>query len=120
MATMMPPGPAMTPADPSAAGMDPNAAETASPGYKICIAVDAQGQITVGTEDEDAAPPAAPGAMSAGQPASEDDSDESMQPVANIKDALTMALQIYKSNGQMSAPSDEQDQFKAGFSGAAQ
>lgn len=84
-------------------------------GYKICIAVDGQGQISVGVENEAGEAPA----PSPGAEPTEDEMSEmgGMQPAPNIKAALTMALDIYKSNGTATDTAGNSDQFKAGFSG---
>lgn len=91
---------------------DAGAAES---GYAILIRVDGQGQISVGVENESGgAPEPAMGA----EPAEDEMSEMgSMQPAPNIKAALTMALDIYKSNGTATDTAGNSDQFKAGFSG---
>lgn len=69
-------------------------------GYTICVRVSADGSLSVGTERESA----------------EEAAEEyaSFTPAENIKDALTQALEIYKSDGQAEAAEAE---FDAGFAG---
>ena len=85
--------------------MQPMAPETMdqpaeATGYTICIKVGADGSLSVGTERESA----------------EEAAEEyaSFTPAENIKDALTQALEIYKSDGQAEAAEAE---FDAGFAG---
>jgi hypothetical protein len=88
----------------------PDDASDAQGAYEICIKVGADGSLSVGVEQE--GQEAAPGAEGA------EDDDSGFQPAQSIKDALTMALEIYKSNG--GAPTNNADmasQFKAGFGG---
>lgn len=99
---------------PAAPAEDPTAempeAPEAEGGYTICIKVGADGQIYVGLEN-----PAAEAAESPEQEAAE---ESGLQPVKSIKDALTAALEIYRSNGQ--APEDSasmQDEFQSGYKG---
>lgn len=72
-----------------------------SAGYTICIKVDGQGDISVGVT-----------------PASADDGDEDddssdYAPAKNIKDALTVALDIYRNDGQVK---DSDADFNEGYS----
>jgi len=89
--------------------------DDAGGGYEICIAVDAQGGITVSVENaaDEAAENAAPGPDGSPAPAE----PAAPTPAKNIKEALTIALEIYKNNGEMSENSDDAD-FASGFGGA--
>ena len=81
-------------------------------GYRICINVAADGQLSVSTEDmpEPAAPvdgmPADPVAAPASMPA------------ADIKEALTMALDEYRSQEEAMGADTGTNAFDAGFFGA--
>ena len=66
--------------------------------YTICIRVDADGSISVGLEQEATGPA---------------DEYAGLKPAADVKDALTQALAIYKQDGKATAES----QFDAGFTG---
>lgn len=105
---------ATAPIQPAAPAEDPTAAvPEAEGGYTICIKVGADGQISVGVEDE-----AAEAQAGAESPEQESAEESSLQPVGSIKEALTAALDIYRSNGQ--APEDSgamQDEFTSGFKG---
>ncbi len=65
----------------------------AQEGYTICIAVAGDGSLSVGTE---------------GAP-------EGYKPAANIKDALTIALGIYKADGQPMDDEADEEAFTAGL-----
>ena len=111
----MPTDPTMTAVPAAGADTSAEGAEPAESGYKICIAVDGAGKISVGVENEGGA---------AGEPAdgsdsgSEDEDAEmgAMQPASSIKEALTMALEIYKADGQVPSSSADDD-FASGFAG---
>lgn len=95
-------------ADPTA---DPSSGDSSTQPYKICIAVDSDGKITVGVDPSDDSDDSASESGSGG---SADDSDDSgMQSVKNIKEALTIALDIYKNAGQMT---DGDSDFNSGYS----
>lgn len=86
---------------------DPSA--EAEGGYTIEIAVSGDDSMTVSVE-------------SAGQEGAESGMAEASEgvPAKSIKDALTMALAIYKSNGQMPQGESDQDaSFNEGFGGQA-
>lgn len=99
---------ALQPASPADPSMDPSAGAEPDDdgGYSIEIRVDGQGKISVCVENESNEPPeSAEGAEgaegSAADPGEDEDSEMSQyQPAANIKEALTMALEIYKANGK--------------------
>jgi hypothetical protein len=100
MATIQPQGEAAN--DPSF-GAAPEA-ETDDGGYVIEIKVDGQGKISVCVENEaGGAPEGVDGGMA--PPENEDAEMSQYQPAANIKEALTMALDIFKANGK-AAPGD--------------
>lgn len=90
--------------DPAAA--QPDAAQDA--GYEICIKVAGDGSLSVGVESPQAEA-AEVGAMGGA------DDDSSYKPAANIKEALTMALEIFKADGQVAPEDDGEDQFAQGF-----
>ena len=90
--------------DPTQAPPEAEPMETQGGGYEICIKVAADGSMTVGVVQE-------------GQEPAE---DAGFQAVSGVKEALTLALEIYKSNGgapQSSSP-EVQKQFAQGFAGA--
>lgn len=102
------------PADPTAQATTPEAAEPVESGYKIIIAVDGQGGLSVGVENESSEPPEGT------TPGAEDEGAEmgAMKPARNIKDALTQALDIFKNNGEAAQSSGDAD-FQSGFGGPA-
>lgn len=113
------------PVDPSA---DPSADPSSGGGYTIEITVTADGKISVGVEsaDEENEEESSAGGASAGSGAdgagtSDDESTEptegAAQPAKNIKDALVMALEIYKNNGASPGVDDSDSQFQSGFGG---
>lgn len=61
-------------------------------GYEICIRVDGEGKIAVGVESNDQEAAEANGQA---EPSAE------YTPVENIKEGLTLALEIYRADGQM-------------------
>ncbi len=84
--------------------------------YDICIHVAEDGSLAVGVSHgggvgaDDAAGYGGDGGGQGG--------DAGMQPATDIKEALTMALEIYRSNGDGPADSGAmQDEFASGFSG---
>lgn len=84
--------------------------EEAEGGYTICIKVGADGQIKVGLENPESQE------MESEEQQEYEDSD--LMPVKDIKEALTTALEIFRSQG--SAPADKsamQDQFASGYKG---
>lgn len=86
--------------------------QQAQSGYVICIHVGGDGTLSVGTEsDQEEAQEA--------QGGSGDDAQdmEDYEPAKNIKDALTMALEIYRNDGQM--PSQADSNFQQGFDGGS-
>lgn len=66
-------------------------------GFTICIKVSPDGSVKVGTE-----------------PYSEED-EENLSPVKNIKDAMSVALDIYKNQGQIPEASAGEEDFNSGF-----
>lgn len=75
-------------------------------GYCIEIHVKADGTITVSVESE-----------AAEQAEDQNAESESAMPVKSIKEALSMALDIFKSNGEMQQPGADMDQMNAGYTG---
>jgi membrane protease subunit (stomatin/prohibitin family) len=100
--------------DPSA---DPSAStggdSSAGGGYTIEITVTADGQISVGVESADQESAEESGGASGGA-----DTDSGAVPAKSIKDALTMALQIYKSNGQAPQADTSDQDIDAGYGAA--
>ena len=102
-------------ADPAMAGdeaepMDSAQEESGELAYEICIRVNKDGTMSVGVEsaDQEAAEEQASGVE--GEPGS--------QTVDTIKKALTLALEIYKADGQMPQSGDDaQADFESGFTG---
>lgn len=108
-----------------------------SQGYVIEITVTADGKISVGVESaseesqeeggegsasaegEDAAAPADDADPAAPAPAAPADDAEpaegSAMPAKNIKEALTMALEIFKNNGQAAEPDTSDTDFTSGY-----
>lgn len=81
-------------------------AETTA-GYEICIRVDGQGKLAVGVESNAQEAAEANGQM---EPSAE------YTPVESIKEALTMALDIYRADGQMAGDGGQDSaEFEAGF-----
>ncbi len=86
--------------DPSAAdpAADPAASDDAgSGGYEICIQVKPDGTMSVGTGPIDPA-----------------EATESMSPASSIREAMAMAMDIYKNNGEAPDGSDDAD-FQSGY-----
>lgn len=84
---------------------------TQAGGYEICIKVSADGKLSVGVEKEAAmGEPPMPG-----QPGMEMEAEAmAYMPAQNVKEALTMALEIYRGDGQM--PDDSgQAEFDSGY-----
>ncbi len=102
------------------AGAQPGAGDgSQDKGYTICIVVDANGQIAVGVlpgtdADGDGDDDTAQGAQGAAP-----DGDHDFAPAKNIKEALTVALDIYRNDGEMSEMTNGEDDMAAGFSGAS-
>ena len=90
--------------DPSAAQAEPQD----DGGYTIEIDVTSDGQISVSVETD--------GQEDAEQQGGGEDEGNAM-PAKNIKDALTIALAIFKANGQMPAPDTSDSDFNEGFGG---
>ena len=123
---------------PSSAAADPTADPSADPtsddssgapaeqGYTIEIIVAADGTITVDVEqgeDDDSESGAASGAGAddgSGDSGAGDDTDSgagSPTPAKNIKDALSIALDIFRNNGQIAAASSPDDDMQSGYNG---
>lgn len=84
-------------------------------GYKICIRVGVDDSLSVGVEREGAeAPQDMP--LGGGQPMEMMAAGEEMayQPAASIKEALTIALDIYRADGQMPDDGGQAD-FDSGY-----
>jgi hypothetical protein len=88
---------------------DPDAA---GEGYEICIAVSKDGRVAVGVESGSYEAAEEQGAQEAGMEKPE------MRQVQGIQEAIRMAMDIYKANGQMpEGPSEEGTRgFEEGFS----
>lgn len=94
----------MQPAPTSTEGMDsaPVQEEGGEPsGYTICIRVAADGSISTGVERETA------------EEAAEEYAD--FRPAANIKEALTDALELFRADGQRADTAADDAEFAAGF-----
>ena len=110
--------------DPSA---DDSTGAPAEQGYTIEIIVAADGTITVdveqGEDDDDSESGAASGAGAddgSGDSGAGDDTDSgagSPTPAKNIKDALSIALDVYRNDGQIAAASSPDDDMQAGYNG---
>lgn len=101
-------GAAPAAADPAAEDMSTE--QSAGTGYTIEIAVSADGKISVGCESA-----AAEGAEAGAEGAPE--AAMATQPAKDIKDALVIALGIYKNNGEMPEADDSDAQFASGYKG---
>ena len=91
------------------------APEDQAPGYVIEIHVSGDGSITVGCEsDSEESAEAAPGAEGA-----EGEAYEPMEgkPAKNIKEALTIALDIFRNDGKAGSGMNAQDEMNEGFNG---
>jgi hypothetical protein len=75
-------------------------------GFEICIRCDADGSLSVGVE-EDSTP------QTEGLEGDEDKSG--YKPAASIREALTMALDIYRSREGKSAEAESDDSFDSAF-----
>lgn len=95
----------MVDASESAQGDD----QGATGGYEICIQVGADGQISVGVESADYEAAEEAGAAEAGATGASE-----MKPAANIRDAIQMAMDIYRAGGKVGDDQEAID-FKAGF-----
>ena len=107
--------------DPSA---DPSADPSESQGYTIEIIVAADGTITVdveqGADDDsgsDSGDGSAAGGADGGDGSGDDESGNSPTPAKNIKDALSIALDLYRNQGQMTAVGAPSDDMQAGYNG---
>lgn len=74
---------------------------SAGVGFVIEITCTADGKISVGIETAD----------------QKNAEEGAAQPAKNIKDALVLALQIYKNNGEMPEADDSDSQFSQGYGG---
>jgi hypothetical protein len=92
------------------AGAAMEAAEPQSTGYRICIDVGADNSLSVGVENE-----AAEMAPGADPMAAEQAESAGMKPAANIKEALTQALAIFKANGKVSDEQSADAEFDSGY-----
>ena len=103
--------------DPSA---DPSADPSESQGYTIEIIVAADGTITVDVDqgaDDDSGSDSGDGSAAGGDGSGDDESGNSPTPAKNIKDALSIALDLYRNNGEMTAASAPSDDMQAGYNG---
>ena len=82
-------------------------ADTGESGYCIEIHVKSDGTISVGVESE--------ADETAEDQGTEDQGSE--MPVKSIKDALSMALDIFKNGGEMQSPGADMEQMSAGYTG---
>jgi hypothetical protein len=80
--------------------------DTGQQGYTIEIHVDPQGAISVGVDT---------GADEQDEGAGDDAGE--LQPAKNIKDALTIALDIFRNEGQMTQGPSADDDMASGFGG---
>jgi hypothetical protein len=96
--------PGTAPASPpeGAAGAEPQEQATQG-GFTVCIRVDESGGLSVGVQG-----------ASAGAADIEDGGAEGYVPAADRKEALTLALEILKGNGEMPAAEDD-SAFNEGF-----
>ncbi len=75
-------------------------------GYEICIRVDAKGMLSVGVENDST--PQADGL--------EGDEDKSgYMPAENIREALTMALDMYRERSGNEGDAESEDVFSSAF-----
>lgn len=88
-------------------------------GYVILLHVAGDGSISVGVESEaeEAQEGETPGDGSEAAEQASGDNDDQMKPCANIKEALTEALAIYKADGQMPDDTSADEAFQQGLSG---
>ena len=77
--------------------------EMGSRGFRVYIDVTAGGELTVGVEN-------LPEPMGDGMEA-----DPDSQPVENIKEALTLALDLYRARGDTGAMMSSDESFASGF-----
>lgn len=98
------------------AGQEPGMEAEAPAGYEICIRVGGDGKLSVGVESGQAeAAEAAPG-MQPGAASMPEESGGQYQPAESIKEALTMALDIYRADGKLPGDGDQDSaEFDAGF-----
>lgn len=97
-------------ADPSAQGADQSQGG-ADQSYTICIMVSGDGKFGVGVEQGDGSDDSS--GSDDGGSASDGSQDTPMAQVGSFKEALSMALDIYKSGGAPQSSGD--DDFNAGF-----
>jgi hypothetical protein len=114
MATMPQAPMSADPTDPTAAGgADPS--DDMSGGYTIEIQVGADGKISVSVEpqsEEDSEESGGGGAPDADAAGGE---SEDSQPVANIREACKLVMEIFKSAGQMPDDGADQAAMSAGY-----
>ena len=106
-------------ADPSAADAG-GSGDTAPQGYTIEIMVAADGTITVDVEQgADDSDESGEGAETGGDTSTGGDADAgSPTPAKNIKDALSIALDIYRNSGEIAAATTAPaDDMQAGYGG---
>lgn len=101
--------------DQSMGSMPPG--EEQAPGYEICIKVDGQGAISVGVEQDspemgEDGEAGERGMMLEGMGA---EGEQEYQPANSIKEALQMALAIFKNSGKATSQAEDQE---AGFQSA--
>lgn len=92
-----------TPQMPPEGGQEPTQA-----GYTICIQVGADGKLSVGVDKEAAAAPMPGAGMEMEAEAM------AYMPAGSIKEALTVALEIYRNDGQMPDDGGQAD-FDSGY-----
>lgn len=79
--------------------MPPEAAEQETPGYRICINISPDGQMSVGAE------PMEPGAAEAGE----------YTPVQGIKQAVEAVMSLYQGGGSMPDEGAADAEFQSGL-----
>ena len=108
--------------DPSVATEDTSAAagEESTSAYTIEITVTADGKISVGVEtaqEESEEEGGSEGTATDEDMASEGSEPGAAQPVKSIKEALVLALEIFKNNGEAPAPDTSDSDFASGYEG---
>lgn len=87
--------------------LQPEVAELEETGFEIIIKVDGQGQISVGVERE--------GEAEVEGEAMGLEAETQFTPASSIREAMQIALDAYRAQGDMSASTVADDSFNAGF-----
>ena len=106
--------------DPTGGGDDTQTGAQGDGAYVIEIRVSANKEITVCVESGSEEDAEEQGGDAGGDPDGGDygaSGDDNSVPVKSIKEGLTLALEIFKNDGQM--PQQADDQFQQGFQGAS-